>query len=109
MGIDFQGRVAIVTGAGGGLGRQHALALAKRGAKVLTSGGMVATPSADVERERVVLAMVGTFCSRSVGLRRLEAAPSRIRPVPQAPARGGPIVSAVFNVIRSEEMTANAE
>jgi len=35
MSIDFQGRVAIVTGAGGGLGRQHALALAKRGAKVL--------------------------------------------------------------------------
>ena len=35
MGIDFQGRVAIVTGAGGGLGRQHALALAQRGAKVL--------------------------------------------------------------------------
>jgi NAD(P)-dependent dehydrogenase (short-subunit alcohol dehydrogenase family) len=24
--IDFKGRVAIVTGAGGGLGRQHALA-----------------------------------------------------------------------------------
>ena len=32
MGIDFKGRVAIVTGAGGGLGRQHALALAARGA-----------------------------------------------------------------------------
>jgi NAD(P)-dependent dehydrogenase (short-subunit alcohol dehydrogenase family) len=43
MGIDFKGRVAIVTGAGGGLGRQHALALAARGAKVLVNdlGGAV--------------------------------------------------------------------
>jgi NAD(P)-dependent dehydrogenase (short-subunit alcohol dehydrogenase family) len=41
--IDFKGRVAIVTGAGGGLGRQHALALAARGAKVLVNdlGGAV--------------------------------------------------------------------
>ncbi len=37
MGIDFTGQVAIVTGAGGGLGRQHALALARRGAKVLVN------------------------------------------------------------------------
>ncbi len=37
MSIDFKGRVAIVTGAGGGLGRQHALALAARGAKVVVN------------------------------------------------------------------------
>ena len=43
MGLDFRGQVAIVTGAGGGLGRQHALALAARGAKVLVNdlGGML--------------------------------------------------------------------
>src|SRR5688572_14806841 len=35
--IDFKGRVAIVTGAGGGLGRRHALALAARGAKVVVN------------------------------------------------------------------------
>lgn len=33
----FDGQVAIVTGAGGGLGREHALALAARGAKVLVN------------------------------------------------------------------------
>ena len=37
LGLDFKGRVAIVTGAGGGLGRQHALALAARGAKVVVN------------------------------------------------------------------------
>jgi NAD(P)-dependent dehydrogenase (short-subunit alcohol dehydrogenase family) len=43
MALDFSGRVAIVTGASGGLGRQHALALAARGAKVLVNdlGGAV--------------------------------------------------------------------
>jgi len=43
MAIEFEGSVAIVTGAGGGLGRLHALALAARGAKVLVNdlGGAV--------------------------------------------------------------------
>ena len=35
--IDFTGRTAIVTGAGAGLGRQYALDLAKRGAKVVVN------------------------------------------------------------------------
>ncbi len=35
--IDFTGRVAIVTGAGAGLGRQYALELAKRGARIVVN------------------------------------------------------------------------
>ena len=41
--INFAGKVAIITGAGNGLGRQYALLLAKRGAKVVVNdlGGSV--------------------------------------------------------------------
>jgi NAD(P)-dependent dehydrogenase (short-subunit alcohol dehydrogenase family) len=43
MAINFNGKVAIVTGAGAGLGKSHALELARRGAKVVVNdlGGSV--------------------------------------------------------------------
>jgi len=57
MGIDFKGRVAIVTGAGGGLGKQHALALAARGAKVLVNdlGGDVRGDGGSVSAAQAVV------------------------------------------------------
>jgi NAD(P)-dependent dehydrogenase (short-subunit alcohol dehydrogenase family) len=86
MTVRFEGRVAIVTGAGGGLGRCHALGLAARGAKVVvndlgrngepseaslkvareieTAGGVAIADGADVANVAQVAAMVEAAQSR---------------------------------------------
>src|SRR5687768_4569888 len=48
--LGYDGKVAIITGAGGGLGREHALLLASRGAQVVINdlGGSVSGEGGDV-------------------------------------------------------------
>ncbi len=56
MSIEFNNKVAIVTGAGGGIGKEHALELARRGAKVVVNdlGGSVDGSGASDAAEEVV-------------------------------------------------------
>ena len=78
MGIGFSDRVAIITGAGNGLGRSHALALAERGAKVVVNDlggardGTGASPAAADEVVEEIKAMGGEAFSHSADVANYE-------------------------------------
>ncbi|MBO0909833.1 SDR family NAD(P)-dependent oxidoreductase [Arthrobacter sunyaminii] len=71
----FDGRVAIVTGAGRGLGRAHALLLAQRGAKVVVNDlggskegeGVDASPATDAVNEILAAGGVAVADTNNVG------------------------------------------
>ncbi len=66
--IRFDGKVAIVTGAGGGLGRQHALELARRGARVVINdlGGSVDGSGGSSEAAQKVVEEIKAFGGEAI-------------------------------------------
>ncbi len=109
----LQGKVTLVTGAGGGIGRATALVLAREGAKVMVSdvstrrgeetvamvrqaGGEAEFRKADVARAADVEALIGAVVSNgdgSTGRTTTPASPACSRSPPRTPKKTGTIRS----------------
>ena len=70
MSISFADQVAIVTGAGGGLGRCHALELARRGAKVVINdlGGAMDGSGGSSEAAEAVVAEIKAMGGEAIAI-----------------------------------------
>jgi len=97
--IGFDGRVAIITGAGGGLGRQHALELARRGARVVVNdlGGSVHGEGGDVGPAQKVVAEITDLGGEAVADTNSVATPEGGRAVVQTALDAFGTVDVVVN------------
>lgn len=70
MQLRFDGQVAVITGAGGGLGRQYALLLASRGARVVVNdiGGSVTGDGSDAAVADLVVDEIGRHGGEAVAV-----------------------------------------